>query len=671
MARPSSTTSKDHQMDSWNISIVGKHLSVKNLKLVAIPRMCVITGLNGSGKSHLIQAISIGASNLPSYRAYIDHRNAIQKERDAQVDLINERIKIINDHREAGNHTNEPYLDALRRDIENFQQNIDRFDRELLAGHEEPVCVVTHDTLPAGQPFLFPLRTVLVDDAFQSLKSKGVASTSLTEAAINELRENFGDEFGNRNIPFTSLPRLLQEKLEKRDSVSREEILNVIDSNPGLAVNVTSPLAGLELVMVKYRLRSFYYHENHGVNKEEARTALGTPPWEALSQALAVAGFPYSVVSPDGLPLEQPFHIKFEGPSGIVDPHTLSSGEKTLAGIVCSLYSGNHGGALPDLLLLDEPDAHLHPSLCANVLNAINDVIVNQLGVRVILTTHSPSTVALAPEGSVYKLEKLTTGEQALVPVDNWTATRLLTSGLISVGPNSNNVFVEDKDDVTFYNTVLEILELSPEQKFPAGMLGFHPANKDKHGKDKGDGGWRKVVEWVKDLNSYTVWGIIDLDQGDEIPDAPDRLKRIQRYSIENYLIDPINWTVYLSRLNSTAVPSSFVSFHGMESSFRIASSEEYQSVIDEVCDRVKATMLADAIPEADLDSSPLRITYIQGQVVNIPSWLASFRGKDLFKYFGAAFGIHPNLNSLIGTYRIVKNFPNDLKETLHSVTGV
>lgn len=62
--------------------------------------------------------------------------------------------------------------------------------------------------------------------------------------------------------------------------------------------------------------------------------------------------------------------------------------------LVASIYKSSSDGAFPDILLLDELDASLHPSMIKNMIGVIEDIFLEQ-GIKVILVTHSPSTIAL------------------------------------------------------------------------------------------------------------------------------------------------------------------------------------------------------------------------------------------------------------------------------------
>ncbi len=118
-------------------------------------------------------------------------------------------------------------------------------------------------------------------------------------------------------------------------------------------------------------------------------------------------------------------------------------------GLVVWLYSSQHHKRFPRLLLMDEPDAHLHPSMTRHFLSVVKDVLVDKYGVRTILTTHSPSTIALAPFDSIFEMSR---GSERIVPSASKARTiGLLTSGLVTVSATTRYVLVEDETDVAFY----------------------------------------------------------------------------------------------------------------------------------------------------------------------------------------------------------------------------
>src|SRR5690606_37032757 len=116
---------------------------------------------------------------------------------------------------------------------------------------------------------------------------------------------------------------------------------------------------------------------------------------------------------------------------------SLSSGEKTIIALIFVLYHASSNGQFPQVILFDEPDAHLHPSLTQLFIDVIQKVLVEEQKVKVIITTHSPSTIALAPDVSIYKMDRVLG-----YPIkENITsAIEDLTNGLTSVTVEESNL---------------------------------------------------------------------------------------------------------------------------------------------------------------------------------------------------------------------------------------
>jgi predicted ATP-dependent endonuclease of OLD family len=57
------------------------------------------------------------------------------------------------------------------------------------------------------------------------------------------------------------------------------------------------------------------------------------------------------------------------------------------------------------LVLLDEPEAHLHPPLLAALIRALSDLLTNRNGVAVI-ATHSPVVLQEVPRSCVWKIRR-------------------------------------------------------------------------------------------------------------------------------------------------------------------------------------------------------------------------------------------------------------------------
>jgi len=79
----------------------------------------------------------------------------------------------------------------------------------------------------------------------------------------------------------------------------------------------------------------------------------------------------------------------------------LSSGEQVLLALAITIFESQRGFEFPKVILLDEVDATLHPSMIRALIRTVKDVFIRR-GIKVILATHAPTTVALADENEIY-----------------------------------------------------------------------------------------------------------------------------------------------------------------------------------------------------------------------------------------------------------------------------
>jgi len=123
------------------------------------------------------------------------------------------------------------------------------------------------------------------------------------------------------------------------------------------------------------------------------------------------------------------FQVRLEIENEDIDFEDLSSGEKILCSLAITMYQDNVS-SFPKLLLLDEIDASLHPSMIQNLLNVVNNVFIKN-DCKVILATHSPTTVALASEGALFEIQK-GKQEQKIRKISQADAINLLSEGIIT-----------------------------------------------------------------------------------------------------------------------------------------------------------------------------------------------------------------------------------------------
>ena len=83
----------------------------------------------------------------------------------------------------------------------------------------------------------------------------------------------------------------------------------------------------------------------------------------------------------------------------------LSSGEKIILCLCLSAFNSDMGQCQPGLLLFDELDALLHPSMISALIAGLKDQFVSN-GTRVIMATHSVTTVSLLDEGEIFRVSR-------------------------------------------------------------------------------------------------------------------------------------------------------------------------------------------------------------------------------------------------------------------------
>lgn len=616
----------------WSLRIYGTYKSIQDMVWDDIPPFAVLTGPNGSGKSQLLQAIEGGVGNAKE-------RRRLQLEVSQQQDRLSKLQKSLEQVAKT-DPRHSSYVDAAAGATMRFSAA----QRDLQGTFYAEVNV---SQTPGSPTLLTDKESVgVVSDAYQGAKSRGLALAQVEKALeVVKPRGYRGEDLDSRTTMGYG---------RQAGATAPALTASALTDTPGRAVDVTSPLDGLGLAMQAYRVEDFSRYEARKRGDPEPPAPLPEPPWNVVNALLAEAGFAVRVAAPSGTVSESE-PVRFVSRGQTVRVEDLSSGERTVVGLLASLYAGRSGADLPTLLLLDEPDAHLHPSLTAQVLAALDGVLVRRLGVRIVLTTHSPSTVALAPDDSVFVIEG---GE--VRRSDKWAAVSSLTAGIVTVGPDTKSVFVEDHEDVAFYSAVVDVIE-KLDSTFPKGRLAFLPANKDVT-EGKGSGGRDRVIKWVGDLDTPVVHGLIDGDGGPAEGDPdPTRVWRVGRYALENYLLDPLLLAAFRARSQDKPLDS-FAPFVGREGTLRRADATELQPVVDEVVAAIRRQL------DSDLDETPRKVGYIDGPTLLLPEWLLRHRGKDLNGPFQSGLGFPLVTGRLTGAVRLTELVPKELADTLRKI---
>lgn len=453
------------------------HKSIKSGVEFDLPDFTVLTGKNGSGKSHLFEVISTQGES-----AVLDGERTLSTIKYIKFNELNPQFKediseddVKNSWRNVWNQLNnfiQSFKSSARSYNNSFQDFIHQYDPHTQRLLQYWFDVAGNDVEKLTENLFYENYEISREDLFTSQIGTifKLYQTRLDENKMNEVSNN---EEG------TSLPVLSKDQFEQ-----------------------------------KY----------------------GRKPWSVINEMMQTAHLPYEVEAPIRFRPSINYHLQLIDRSRDlrIQVNDLSTGEKVLMSLALSIYSTEEQAARPDVLLIDEPDAPLHPEFSNYLIQAVKESIVDKSGVKVIITTHSPTTVAMAPEESIYQMDK----EQGKpVKVTKQQAISLLTKDLdnmrVSI-EDRRQIFVESKYDVGFYNRIHNcLLQNNTFQTVPF----FLPA---KSGDGSNCQDVKDIVNALRNHGNDLVYGVIDHDEHNQGNQYVRVVGGGNRYAIDNYIFDPI-----------------------------------------------------------------------------------------------------------------------------------
>lgn len=604
-----------------------RHLSILAFPPVDVPPLTVVVGINGSGKTHLLQAIQNGSvtnsvaistgepmpgmndgplrllsltgTPMADANAYMSSEGpqslavtAMQRGSNfeaarrvalspfaTQLDQLtsgrisqslrpNEdiwRLGIDETVARAGDESHRPEIERIFREAE----------AELLRAH------ASNPNPPhTAQPNAFTPQSV------QRVSAKlGISPLMVTELQEQQLRPWQADQFQN------SLPILFGRY---RDAMLRNGLAQLRDQQEGTRLGLTN---------------------------DEFVVRFGRPPWKQISETFEAFGLPYEAAGPDLFSFSQ-VHLTLEKKPGgePVNIHHLSSGEKVLLQFAISSYTYDEdivNVKRPSVLLLDEMDAPLHPEMVHRWLGVINDGLVAKQGMHCIVTTHSPTTVALAPEAALYEMKD---GFSGLTKISKQDALNKLTFGVPTLSidySGRRQVFAESDTDAAIYERVYALIKSSITCDRELNFLSTGMRNKDGGEVNSGCVIVKNIVEQMTGYGARNVFGIVDWDGSTKSTERVKVVAEGVRDGIENVLLDPV--LVCLLLMKHRKAPE------GLGDIDRFSGAE--------ALDAIALQRLADAIQFKVFPQSSGHMTavhFLGGQAVNVLEEYLTVNDHDL-----------------------------------------
>jgi AAA15 family ATPase/GTPase len=592
----------------------------------------VITGVNGSGKSQLLEQLKILASPKdPNEKSVIFVKPKLK--RIHTEPLITENVSqgspTLYRDMVIGFHSQYQMQIAAKRELHVMWQNlaINNVSESSLSKLE----ITDEKSLQLFRELLSTDVNVMLDQDIEQL-SLQISNSPRPSGVHNAYRRVL--DYLKKNIVTFEVSKIVSDYRNKGlfqltqsdffNSVIPEKYFDVTDL-------VNSRIENIFYSYLRKRSLNNYQFYRKERSKEINNSASPTkfeedfpPPWRILNKLFESANLGYYFNDILDTEFSTDANIEFElrkkNTNQIIPFQNLSSGEKVIIGIILKLFSSefyNTNLTYPELIFLDEPDAHLHPELTKVLIEVLNETFVKKFKIKVIITTHSPATVALAPSESIFQL--INGPNTTLTKIEKDEALKLLTRGLPNLSidyKNHRQVFVESPTDLKYYQDLYN--KLKNEVKL------VHPLYFIANG--YGHGNCDQVVKLVGDLRQSgnpTSYGIVDWDNKELQYPFVHVHGKARRYSIENFIFDPIYLSILLLEKRYGEL-ASHISHSESDNQYDLIKSAGAQTAINFITEKIKSKF-----SHKSIDVSPIQCHY-GSLTFCIPKWYLMLDGHKL-----------------------------------------
>lgn len=246
-------------------------------------------------------------------------------------------------------------------------------------------------------------------NSFIQQKNRLHSNSSSVDQKISYIYNNWNNFVGNKEL--VDSYKIALENISKRlkknildlteDDVRQNIDVSDLDVKDTFSGEFATIFKAYQIAYDENQYKIFKNQKNGSslpvYSDEEFFNLYGPKPWIFINKILKAAGLPYEVNNPEDTDRDSTFHFVLKNPVlGIqIQPTDLSTGEKVLMSLAMAIYNSAEKSIKNKVLLIDEPDAALHPEFSHFLIETIKNYIVKDAGVNVIITTHSPTTVAL------------------------------------------------------------------------------------------------------------------------------------------------------------------------------------------------------------------------------------------------------------------------------------
>jgi energy-coupling factor transporter ATP-binding protein EcfA2 len=598
------------------LTFVRPHASIVSLppQGIELGKLTVITGVNGSGKSQLLEAIENGC---------VVTDVAKQEEvlrRDWQtfvpVDVGPTAARAARQHRVE-------LFDKIERQRSRFEQLFSMARQQALdlTGLSSRADILALDINEIRRRSPDPDKAQAIWDNLrsadhadhQNLRGFSVKAYSELEQVAQALGKN-----------------LLDLKPKDVD----QDVLTTWGMTPFQATYV-QPFVDYRNLHIKNNLARLREEDGdtaiRSLSKEEFVAKHGEMPWVVLNRALVDARLPFVINHPSLVDQNEEYipRLTKVGTDIELPFSRLSSGEKILMSLAITVYYGvdeRFSPAYPKLLLLDEVDAPLHPSMARDFLRIIEKTLIDQQGLHVILTTHAASTVALAPEDSI---AIMAADGDRLQKASKAEALNLLTDGVPTLAldyTGRRQVFVESPADVVVCSCLYELLLTTLPSGRSLEFVSTGAANpKTRSDDNTGVDNTLRVVKMLVENGNQSVFALVDADKKKRVPEPASRqyvFAQGKRDGLENCIYDPVIVLLLVARHAQSQFPAIGISKTTTDTDIAKMPAPELQVLVD----KLQSYLLG---PPTTV-TQYVEATYLGGLTLRLRSEYLSYDDHDL-----------------------------------------
>jgi len=481
--------------------------------------------------------------------------------------------------------------------------------------------------------------------------------------------ENFLGRWGSNPQLFSIIKSISQKTGKNFEKLSEDDVyfhLNVSEATSGtlFASQLALIFKTYHVRHTKNKFKKFLNQENNTniptLSDEEFSKVYGPKPWVLVNEILSKAGLTYEVINPEVVDTESTYRLRLvDRETGTeISANDLSTGEKVLMSLALAIYNTQESVGKPDVLILDEPDAPLHPQYSKLLIETLRNVVVHKAGVQVIVTTHSPSTVAMCPDNSLFEINKNTKIPE-MISISR--GLEVLTEGIPHLKISTEDrrqIFVESKLDVIYYEKLHHIISrFSP--------VDYSPIFLEPHSGTSNCTDVESITSRLHESGSDLVRGIIDWDGKNLTKHPVYVLGNGGRYSIENYILDPLFLGLALVRLGKRKLSDfSIPHLHTYIDAIRL-TNDDAQKILDNI-------MIATRVSDASTQDCELH----NGWILKLPKNFLTMKGHEW--EYSVLFHI-PELKAIssrggdaglkLGIMSVIEEFPQflsiDISRTL------